>query len=109
MEEGPASRRPWTTAMEEGDEGRHRFGFRVKAEATVTIEGSNARDARDLLGGLLDGTTAKVVAGAAMGIEFVDIYVSPDVALVLIDGADPMEPLRIALSNWLLRGDVDGR
>ena len=95
--------------MEGGGGGKDRFGFRVRAEATVTVEGSDARDARDALGTLLDGARAKVVAGAGESIELVDIRVSPDVALVLVDGADPMEPLKTALSNWLARGDVDER
>ena len=93
----------------EGDGGRvRRFGFRVRAEATVTVEAARASDARDALGGLLDGAIARVTSGKGAGLELVDLKVSGDVALLLVDGADPVEPLRNALSDWRARDGGDG-
>ncbi len=92
--------------MQEEDGRPRRFGFRMRVDATVTVEAPNGREARDALGGLLDGATARVTTGRGVGLELVDMRTSPDVALVLVDGADPVDALRIALSNWQAqRGD----
>ena len=94
--------------MEEDDGRVRRFGFRVTTQAMVTVEGIRASDARAALGGLLEGATARLVSGEGAGLELVDLTVSTDVVLLLVDGVDPLASLSRALSEWRARGDADG-
>lgn len=103
---GPEPRYTWTRAMEERGGQMRRFGFRVRVAATVTVEAARASDARNALGGLLDGATAGVVSIAGMEIELADLEISTNISLLLVDGADPMAPVMVALSDW--RSNADG-
>ena len=81
------------------DRGSRRFCFAIAATARVTVEGVDARRARDALGRALDGATASVMAGPGSGLRLEDLRVSDDVELVLVDGLDPTAELRRLLDE----------
>ncbi len=95
--------------MVRGDgQGRKRYCFGITASARVFVEGVDARQARDDLVLALDGAAARVVGGPGDGMELVDVRVSDDVALLLVDGIDPTAELARALEAFRRR-DGEGR
>lgn len=63
------------------------------ATARVAVEGVDARQARDALLLALRGESARVVSGPGSGIELCNLRVSDGVALLLVDGGDPVAGL----------------
>ncbi len=86
--------------MVEGSNGTKRFGFGVMVAATMTLDAGDAAMARDALGGLLDGATAKVTTKAGAVVELIELRVSRDMTLVSIDGVDPVQALARALRDF---------
>ena len=85
---------------------RGRFAFDVTTTGTMSIDGEDARQARDAPLRMLDGATATIVTRSDGDLAMTDLRPSDDVVLVLVDGIDTVAGLAEAIRAFRRGGDA---